>query len=164
MNTQILLASPKDAAIIHELAMVIWPQTYRAILTQEQIDFMLAKSYTTEAIAAAMANGQYFYLLYLADQPKGFMALQVKEENNKLVRIEKLYLDQTVQGKGLGKVFIDFAKQKALAAGQLGLELNVNRANLAYHFYLKQGFVVSQQVDIPYFGYVLDDYIMQFLF
>ncbi|HCX57958.1 MAG TPA: GNAT family N-acetyltransferase, partial [Sphingobacterium sp.] len=66
-----------------------------------------------------------------------------------------------VQGKGFGKALIDFASQKTRLKGKGILELNVNRNNPAYHFYLKQGFEVIETIDIPYYDYVLNDYVMQ---
>ncbi len=56
---------------------------------------------------------------------------------------------------------ISFAEEEATQRGRDTLELNVNRGNKAYYFYLKQGFEVVEEVDIPYYGYILDDYVMQ---
>lgn len=145
---------------IQRLIFEIYPATYSDILSQEQITFMLQKSYTAEALAETMESGQDFYLLYDTDKnPKGFTALQAK--TSAVLRIEKLYLLPKAQGKGLGKLLIDFAKREARQRGHSTLELNVNRNNKAYFFYLKQGFEVIAEVDIPYYGFVLDDYVMQ---
>jgi ribosomal protein S18 acetylase RimI-like enzyme len=56
---------------------------------------------------------------------------------------------------------IDFAQIQAQASGKAVLELNVNRGNSAYEFYKKIGFKVVEEVDISYYGYILDDYVMQ---
>lgn len=153
-------ASKEDATIIHHLGMEVYHTTYTAILSRGQIDFMLQKNYSPKAIRQSMLNGQDFYLIFQQDtQPLGFIALQKK--NNSILRIEKLYLLATSQGLGLGKKLIDFATEKAKEYDYSVVELNVNRGNKAYHFYLKQGFQVLEEVDIPYYGYVLDDYVMQ---
>lgn len=156
---QIFKAKPADAQTIHTLVHQIYYPTYKDILSKDQIEFMLDKSYTIEAIQASMASNQDFYLLQNDQEFLGFMALSVS--SSPLLRIEKLYLLPETQGKGCGKLMINFAQEVALSVGLNTLELNVNRGNKAYHFYLKQGFKVTQEVDIPYYGYILDDYVMQ---
>ncbi|MBD1421057.1 GNAT family N-acetyltransferase [Sphingobacterium chuzhouense] len=152
--------SKEEAAVIHHLGTEVYHTTYTAILSRDQIDFMLRKNYRPEAIQQSMLNGQDFYLIFQQEtQPLGFIALQKKSED--ILRIEKLYLLANNQGLGLGKQLIDFAVDQAEERGFSVVELNVNRGNKAYYFYLKQGFQVIEEVDIPYYGYVLDDYVMQ---
>lgn len=153
-------ARKEEAGLIQDLGTKVYFSTYTAILSREQIDFMLERNYTPEAIQASMESGQDFYLLARQDtEPIGFVAIQKK--STQILRIEKLYLLASCQGLGLGKMLIEFAQDKAKAMGCATLELNVNRGNPAYHFYLRQGFQVIDEVDIPYYGYVLDDYVMQ---
>lgn len=155
---KIELAEQSDIRSISNMAHIIWPNAYGDILSQDQIDFMLEKSYSIEGLAESMVNGQFFYLLKEDGLAQGFVALRTLEDK---IRIEKLYLMPDVQGKGFGKVLIDFAFEKAVLKGKGIVELNVNRNNPAYHFYLKQGFEVIETVDIPYYDYVLNDYVMQ---
>jgi len=157
---KITKASSEQAQLIHELVHQIYKPTYQDILSEEQILFMLEQSYTISALKEAIATSQDFYLSWdERDRAVGFMAL--KDSTSNVLRIEKLYLLPETQGKGYGSDFIDFAKQEAKRRDKSILELNVNRGNKAYFFYLKKGFKVTQEVDIPYFGYILDDYVMQ---
>lgn len=149
-----------QAQEVHDLVHQIYYPTYAEILQHDQIEFMLAKSYTVQAIKDAILSDQDFYILCDKENNKlGFMAL--KNYSNTILRIEKLYLLPQAQGKGAGKYLINFATYLAKKLKKKYVELNVNRANKAYFFYLKQGFKVIQEVDIPYYGYVLDDYVMQ---
>lgn len=152
-------AGAAEAACISEIGKKSYWETYPAILQVEQIDFMLNKNYTVEAIQALMGSSQDFYVLYEDAVAKGFVSVQVKERS--ILRIEKLYLLAEVKGRGYGKKLLDFVAQLAKTKDLKRLELNVNRNNPAYNFYLKQDFVVTETVDIPYHGYVLDDYVMQ---
>lgn len=149
----------EEAKIIHQLAHLIYYPTYTGILSKGQMDFMLQKSYTEEALKESMMTDQIFYLVLYNDIPVGFMAL--KEKDSRVLRIEKLYILPETQGKGIGKELIDFTRIQAQASGKATLELNVNRGNTAYEFYKKVGFKVVEEVDIPYYGYILDDYVMQ---
>jgi|SRR5690606_15265782 len=157
--TQIVAADLKDVSLIHHLANEIWPVTYSAILSQEQINFMLEENYSKSALTQAIQTQQHqFFILYDQSEAIGFMALHFLSQ---ILRIEKLYLKPIGQGKGFGKKLIDFAATKALQSNVYILELNVNRGNNAYNFYLKQGFEVVKILDIPYYQFILDDYVMQ---
>ena len=157
---KILKAAQDDAYIIHELAHLIYFPTYSSILSKDQMDFMLGKSYTVAALQESMQTDQDFYIAYnVHNKPVGFMAL--KDKNTQILRIEKLYLLPEAQGSGIGKELVNFAIQQGKLQNKSIIELNVNRGNKAYYFYLKVGFKVVQEVDIPYYGYILDDYIMQ---
>lgn len=161
MKEMIQLLDNTDMARISAMAFEIWPATYRDILSQEQINFMLKRNYTPTALAHSAEGGQLFYVLKddATNMDLGFVSLKPRQNT---LRIEKLYVMPEAQGKGVGSSLITFAEEKARQATLPVLELNVNRGNLkAYHFYLKQGFAVTDTVDIPYYGYVLDDYVMQ---
>ena len=157
---KITQAIKEEAHLIHELVHQIYPPTYKHILSDDQIQFMLEKNYTISSLYEAMDSGQDFFLIWDdQDNPVGFMA--VKSNMQDVLRIEKLYLLPETQGKGFGSEFIAFAEGIAINSKKSILELNVNRGNHAYYFYLKKGFKVIQEVDIPYYGYILDDYVMQ---
>ncbi|WP_312695960.1 MULTISPECIES: GNAT family N-acetyltransferase [Sphingobacterium] len=156
--TEIRQANIEDASLIHDLAHAIWYPTYENILSKKQIDFMLDKMYSVEVLSTAIQNNTAFHLLYEEKNAVGFIGIVPKGE---LLRIEKIYLLPSTQGKGYGKQLIDYAAQEAKKLGLDTLELNVNRSNNAYQFYLKQGFEVIQEVDIPYYEFTLDDYVMR---
>lgn len=148
--------------LIHELAHQIYYPTYSAILSIQQIDFMLQNIYSLQKLKEALLAGQEFFVLQDANgQALGFIALQSKENDAQVLRIEKLYLLPAVQGKGCGSLLLHFAAEQAQHLDKTILELNVNRGNNAYHFYTKQGFKTVSEIDIPYFGFILDDYVMQ---
>jgi len=154
------LAAAADIKDIMRIASESYWTGYKGLLSDEQIVFMLGRNYSAEGVAEAMSAGQQFYLLENKAEKVGFIAVKDRMKDQTL-RIEKLYLLSSTQGLGFGKELITFASELAKKKGFSKLELNVNRGNKAYYFYLKQGFEVMESVDIPYFGYVLDDYIMQ---
>ncbi len=151
-------AKESDAGVIRDLALATWYPTYSPVLDKEQIDFMLAQSYSISALQQGMRDGAEFFLFLEDGIAQGFMSLSIHPDK---IRIDKLYLLPETQGRGFGASLIDFAANEAKKHGRLLLELNVNRNNKAYHFYLKQGFEVVETVDIPYYQFVLNDYVMQ---
>lgn len=155
----IRLANLAEADIIHQLAHQIYYPTYIGILSDDQMEFMLKRSYTVRALQESMRIDQDFYVVFDARNPVGFMSL--KNKNEDILRIEKLYLLPHTQGKGFGKELISFAIEEAKSRNKSIVQLNVNRGNKAYYFYLKMGFTVVEEIDIPYFDYILDDYVME---
>ncbi|MGN0020644.1 GNAT family N-acetyltransferase [Sphingobacterium sp.] len=151
-------ATEADASVIRDLALATWYPTYSPVLEKAQIDFMLEQSYSVAALQEGMREGAAFYLFLEDGIAQGFMSLSTHADK---IRIDKLYLLPATQGRGFGKLMIDFAAEEAQKQGLSILELNVNRNNKAYHFYLKQGFEVVETVDIPYYQFVLNDYVMQ---
>lgn len=149
-----------QAHLIQDLVQQIYFPTYASILPHEQIDFMLDTIYSVEALQQAINTDEDFYVMQDEKAtPIGFMALN--QTTPSILRIEKLYLLPSVQGKGCGRLFLSYAEEVGRSTASKMLELNVNRNNKAYYFYLKHNFKVVQEIDIPYFDYVLDDYIMQ---
>jgi len=155
---EITKARIEDAELVHKLAYEIWYPTYGDILSKKQIDFMLENIYSIEALQSSMRDKTSFYILIEDGEASGFIGIEPKAG---LLRIEKIYLLPSTQGKGFGKKLIDFAAEEAKKQGLNELELNVNRGNNAYTFYLKQGFKVVEEVDIPYYEFVLNDYVMR---
>ena len=58
-------------------------------------------------------------------------------------------------------MLLDYLSNIALHRGLIRLELNVNRANPSLDFYKKYGFKISDKVDIPYYQFILKDYILR---
>jgi len=148
-----------DWPIIECIARESWDHGYAGVLPREQIDFMLQKSYSESGIRNAVRRGERFFLLRSEGFAVGFVSLFAKTPD--ILRVEKLYLLPEAQGKGFGRRLIDFAAAQAREGNRSVVELNVNRGNKACHFYLRQGFRVVREVDVPYFGFVLEDYVMQ---
>lgn len=159
-ETGIQSATPADVSTICRLAHEIWWPTYRDLLPHGQIRLMLELMYSESALLNQLENGQQFSLATRNGTAVGFVGFQIKPESS-VMRIEKLYVLPSEQGKGTGKRLINHVAALALAANLPCLELNVYRHNPAKAFYERQGFTVVSEVEIPYHGYALKDYIMQ---
>lgn len=160
-NVALQAATATDLPVIRRLAHDIWWPTYGSYIAQGQISLMLELIYSEKALRGQLEAGQRFSLAMRGDTAVGFVGFQPKHANLQIMRIEKLYVMQSEQGKGTGKLLIGHVAQIALADSCSYLELNVNRFNPAVRFYERQGFVLVDTVDIPYYGYVLNDYVMQ---
>lgn len=156
---EIKTAKISDIPVIHRLANEIWWPTYKGVISEEQITFMLDKMYSEDSLKQQFYDGNTFLILYDNGSPKGFAAFS-KTDIDKSYKLQKLYLHPNQQGKGVGKELIEFVENEVKKLGGEILILNVNRGNKARHFYEKVGYQIIEEVDIPYFDFILDDYVM----
>lgn len=155
-------ATLNDVETIKTLAHEIWWPTYSSILSHEQIEFMLGDRYSTEALTKQISNAeQTFLLLFEGGAPLAFAAFSPEENSTETYRLHKLYSQPAKQGKGVGKALLNAVTDRVKALGARALELNVHRQNPALGFYLKMGFIIVQEIDIPFDRFVLNDYIMR---
>lgn len=151
-------ASIEDIPVIHQLAEDTWPAAYKNILPHEQIRLMLDKMYSAEALREQFESGAEFLIAERENKPVGFAGFST---DNLIFKLHKLYVLPSEQGKGTGKKLIEEITAIAKNRNAKALELNVNRSNPALEFYKKLGFEVYAEVDIPYFQFVMADYIMR---
>lgn len=161
IKVNIRSALATDALLISELANKIWWQAYASIISEEQIRFMLKEMYEPAFLSSQINKGIPFYIAELDNKACGFISALPKEKQDKIYRIEKIYLLKETQGLGIGKKLINHVEEIAKNRGFSTLELNVHRNNPATKFYQKEGFKIVKEVDIPYHHFILNDYIMQ---
>ena len=153
-------ASIADIPLIRELTYKVWPQTYSAILSKEQIDYMLGMMYSEASLQEQMEKGHTFILVYDAEEPVGFASFSQTAPG--IYKLHKIYVLPSQQGKGTGRYIIDELIKWIKPAGATALQLNVNRHNKAKLFYEKFGFAVIQEEDIDIGnGYLMNDYVME---
>ena len=110
----------------------------------------------------ANEKGHRFILATENEIPVGFASYEFNYNKKPKTKIHKIYILPNQQGKGIGKILIDFIINKAKERHQKGLILNVNKNNIAIRFYERIGFEISLEevIDIGN-GYVMDDYVME---
>lgn len=154
------IAEVSDAAFIKRIAYDTWYATYGAILSEEQITFMLEELYDEFVIHKLISeNQQEFIIIFKNDLPVGFASYNALSKD--VLKLCKIYVLPEVQGQGFGDKLMDAVKEKAALNGYKYIELNVNRSNKAIDYYRKRGFRVLKETDIPIGPYWMNDYIMQ---
>ena len=156
-------AATGDAALICQLAEAVWWPTYRPILSEEQIHYMLSKIYDLDTIQQQIEqNEQTYILLYDNDKAIGFAAYSPRTENTEVYKLHKLYCLTETKGMGYGKRLLQAVEKAVSDNGKTILELNVNRYNSAKDFYEKMGFTIAYTEDIDIGnGYWMNDYVMR---
>jgi ribosomal protein S18 acetylase RimI-like enzyme len=158
---EIIEATEKDIPVIHELAERIWWPTYRPILSEEQISFMLQNMYSENALKEQMLGDIKFILVKRDNEDVAFAGYSIEHGTDPVLKIHKVYVLPSEQGKGTGKNLIAYLSNLTTDLNIPYVELNVNRGNPALGFYQKMGFEIIETVDIPYYQFVLNDYVMR---
>ncbi len=155
-------AEKKDVPAIRAIAEASWKVTYVDIISVDQMAYMLEWMYGEEVLNCHLENGEQVFLLEEEEgEVLGFAAYSFHYPAEGVCRLHKLYLRPDQKGKGLGKRLMEEVKQRAREAGLREVQLNVNKQNPAYRFYLASGFsVLREEVLEIGEGYVMDDYVM----
>ena len=156
--------SSKEAHIIHDLAHRIWPDTFKDILSPQQLTYMLNWMYSIETLQEQMAKGHRFFVIKENQEPLGFIGVESNYPHKGQLKIHKLYVLPNLQGKGLGKQLIDFVISLARKHQIEKLTLNVNRFNKAVAFYKHIGFTIAFEENIEIGnGYLMEDFVMNYV-
>ena len=150
--------SLEQIAAVAALARETWTQHYVPLIGAAQVDYMLEKFQSAEAIARQIAAEGYEY--YLAPGA-GYLAL-VPDPATKRILLSKIYVRAERRGTGLGRVLVEFAETRAAELGAAELWLTVNKRNAgSIAFYERMGFRKTEALatDIGG-GFVMDDWRM----
>lgn len=159
-SLQIRKATAADIPLIRELVFKIWPQTYAAILSQDKIGYMLEYMYSESSLEKQMNEGSEFIIIYDQEEPIGYAAYLPKSPV--VYKLDKIYVLPTLQGKGVGKVIINYVIDEIKKRGATVLQLQVYRQNKARYFYEKLGFVIIEEKDFDIGnGFFMNDYVME---
>lgn len=143
------------------MAEEIWHEYFPALISEEQIDYMLEKFLSFDSIFEQIQNGYEYFLLIHDYTFAGFAG--VHEENGSLF-LSKLYIHKDFRGNGISskvmKNLIELCKVRSLDK----IWLTCNRGNeSALAIYKHFGFIQTrEQVSDIGGGFVMDDYILEY--
>lgn len=161
MKVNLRTATVNDIPAIIKMQEQTWEPTYREILTREQIDYMFDLMYSPDALTSQMTHlGHSFVLAEEEGVVLGFASFNLNDTDNRIFKLQKIYVLPGTQGRGIGKLLLDEVEKQCRKRGGHTLWLNVNRYNKAKQFYERQGFRVLREEDIPIGPYWMNDYLM----
>ncbi|HUH93998.1 MAG TPA: GNAT family N-acetyltransferase [Casimicrobiaceae bacterium] len=159
---RIVAATDADLGPVAELAGVIWRRHYPGIITPGQIEYMLARGYSHDALERFLVEpGAGLLLAYDANRLIGFAAYYRPDEVDEL-KLDKLYVHEDYHGRGVGSRLIAGVEESGRGQGCSTLTLQVNKHNAkAIRAYERNGFAVRKSVVVDIGGgYLMDDYVM----
>ena len=73
-------ATIKDCDLINSLAWEAFPATYQAILTPEQIEYMMHWMYDEANLLRQMTEeGHVYFIIYVEDEPAGYVSVRPED-------------------------------------------------------------------------------------
>ena len=148
---------------VAELADEIWREYYDGLLSEEQIEYMVDKYQSDNAITKQMVNEGYeYYLINKEGTIIGFVAV-LRNESDKKLAVSNSYLLDYYREKGYSRLVIECVEAICKEAGYTSVELTVNKLNKEIiNSYYKYGFTKVKEVvtDIGN-GYSMNDYMMK---
>lgn len=156
-------AKPSDFSVIRKIAYQTWPDTYGAILSKAQLDYMLQEFYSDATLNYNFAQKNHRFLLVKENSIcLGFASYEHHYLGENKTRLHKIYMLPESQGKGAGKLLLAEVENLAIENEDFTISLNVNKYNNALNFYEKLGFEIVGEEDIELdFGYLMEDYKME---
>lgn len=157
---EIRVANEDDIELIRRIAFEVWPVAYNSIISKEQIEYMLAMMYSPESLLNQMQNeGCEFLIIEEDGLAVGFSSSARLAES--VFKLHKLYVLSSMHGKGYGRSLLNQVCKRAADRGGVSIELQVNKNNPAFQFYIRNGFTKDLEMvfDIGN-GFVMDDFIL----
>lgn len=152
-------ATTDDIPVIRALAHEIWHAHYVPIVGAGQVEYMLGEMYSPHSLRQQMVeSGHRFYLMKQDERAIGYVS--IASDNDADYFINKLYLQVTEQGRGIGTECLRMLEQRLQPIESI--RLTVNRENYkAINFYFKNGFVIERVADVDIGGgYQMNDFVM----
>ncbi len=157
---QIVRAGLQDIETIRQITFASWPNAYGSILSAAQIDYMLDLMYNAQALKEQIEGAHQYILVMEGAQAVAFASYYLDEAS--IYKLNRIYILPNQQGKGIGKLMVDYIVTDIALVGATALRLQVNKQNKAKQFYLKLGFTqIGEAVIAIGGGFVMDDYIME---
>ena len=162
MNLSFKEADKNELDKLADLASRIWHEFFPIILSDEQIDYMVEKFQSKNAMHSQVEHENYkYYFIIINNEISGYFGISFKDD---YLFLSKLYLKKEFRHKGFGSKAFEKIKSIAKENNYKKIVLTVNKYNSnTIKAYLKYGFknVSSEETDIGN-GFIMDDYIMEY--
>ena len=146
-----------------DLAFGIWHECFPGIITEAQIDYMIDRFQSYEAMCRQIeSEGYHYFFICDGDEIAGYTGYRIEPEERRMF-LSKLYLRADQRGKGLSSSVIDSLQDICRREGLECIRLTVNIHNhQAIKVYRHKGFVTvfDQKADIGS-GFFMDDHVME---
>lgn len=156
------ITNQKQLEEVESLAFEIWHEHYTPIIGTAQVEYMLDKFQSVDAMQKQIDEGYEYYSILNMEKLIGYLSIQPRDSN---LFLSKAYVHSDYRGSGYGQKAFDFVIDRAQELKYNKVQLTVNKYNQrTISVYEKYGFkkVKEAVFDIGQ-GYVMDDYVMELI-
>lgn len=150
-----------DLRVLSSIGYSVWHETYKGIISEGQIDYMLNRFQSFEAMKDQIENESYTYIMMKEDgETVGYAGYRPDDRG---LYLSKLYIVKECRGRGYSTKTFEHLRDVARNLGLPCVHLTVNRENKhSIDIYTHAGFEIVGTQDNPIGeGYVMNDYIME---
>jgi GNAT superfamily N-acetyltransferase len=149
-----------DAKVLETLAKEIWNQNYSPVIGKSQVDYMLEKFQSQDAIEKDMRSGFIYHIATFDDIPCGYSAIR-KDDTG--IFLSKLYVKRGYRHKGVARAMLYTINAYAKKNKARRIWLACNRHNAgSLETYERFGFIIidtcSKEISV---GVNADEYILE---
>ena len=155
------VSTATQVADVARMAREVWDEYYVPLIGRAQVDYMVAKFQSPEAMQAQIDSGHEYFQIRRSGANVGYAATR-HDAADARVFISKLYLLAAHRRSGAGRHVLGLIERTARERGATHLWLTVNKGNPSVRAYERLGFkiVEAMVMDIGD-GYVMDDFRME---
>ena len=152
--------SEADVRRTAKVAREVWREANTAFCTPEQVEYMIKRYQSFEAITGQLMLG---YRYFIFEQDGDILAYFGVQQQGERLFLSKFYVVKEYRGQGLFSVGLDVMREICREGGMSAIYLTVNRNNHhACEVYRHKGFeVIAEEDNDIGFGFEMNDYIMQ---
>ncbi len=132
---------------LRELCILTFRQAYEPVENPEQFQAYMDKAYSKDQLRSELLRpASEYYFVRVGDQLAGYLMLNINDAQSEAMgddylEVQRIYLLKTFRRNGLGKVMIEFSKERARQLNKPKIWLGVWDGNPdAIAFYEKMGF------------------------
>ena len=153
--------SEADVRRLAKVARIVWREANVSFCTPEQVEYMIERYQSFEAISGQLMHGYRYFLIEEGDVIMGYFGVQPQGER---LFLSKFYILKEYRGRKLFSLGLQYMIELCKESGLESIYLTVNRNNThAYEVYLAKGFKVIAEEDNPIGeGFEMNDYIMEY--
>lgn len=159
------VATEKQIVEIEEAANHVWHNYYRDIFSPQQIDYMLKKYHSKDALKQQMSEGYIYFMLISDGNFAGYMCYKLYHD---YAFISRLYIKAEYRRQGLARKTLEKMENVFLNKENgfdyiKKLKLHVERNNhFAINVYERLGFSKTKAIDTDIGnGFVCQEYVME---
>ncbi len=150
MDISIVPCSVAEVEALQQIARETYDQTFRSMNTAETMAKYLEEAFDRKRLLVELSNpGCSFFFMHADNELSGYLKLnealaQTDLNDPESLELERIYVRKRFQGKGLGRVLINYAIEVSRQRAKRYLWLGVwERNTKAIGFYQKMGFTVA---------------------